>query len=154
MSEPFEAQDKLKLRPPKIGEPASESGRYICVLTFPSAFASRVRWRWPFDLKSGGKTAALQITLASRGVCTRLRRRGGTRGGRCRNREERPGTGFARRDFRLGSIFHFALAEWSGRLCRLGRWTWLRHGRRSLASNGCRRVGRRGALCRRRNRGC
>jgi len=70
--------------------------------------------RWPcsqrYDLESGGKTAALHITLASREACTRRRRRVGTRGGRCKNREERPGTGFARRDFRPDSIFRFAPA--------------------------------------------
>src|SRR5712671_1116299 len=115
---------------------------------------SRVRWWWRFNLESGGKTAALHIRLASLGVCTRRRRTVGTTGGRCKNREERPGTGFVRRDFRLESIFRFALAELRGRLCRLGRWTWLRRGLRSRASSGGRLVGRRGALCRRRNRGC
>src|SRR5882762_4888464 len=114
------------------------------------------RWRCSkyYDLESGGKTAALHIMLANLGFCTRRRRRVGTRGGHCKNREERPGRGFARRDFRLESIFRFALAELSGRLCRPSTWTWLRRGLRSLGSNGGRRVGRRGALCRRRNRGC
>jgi len=60
--------------------------------------------RWPcsqyYNLESGGKTAALHIMLANPEACTRRRRTVGTRGGRCKTREERRGRGFARRDFR------------------------------------------------------